>query len=137
MMSPRQRRRSLLALAALIPLASMGFQAPAPPETRPDPRTLEGTWKVDLRPTPGAPEYFKSFTVKPVEGVTFRGTFYGAEFDDGRLNRDWGAIRFAFTTRDLTHEYHHSGTLRDGRLDGISYCPGRKFLSVWSATPEK
>ena len=98
--------------------------------------SLVGEWKVDLRPVPGAPDYYKSFVVTEVNGKSFSGVFYGAPLHDGRINTDWGAVRFAFVTEDLSGSYNHSGVLRGGRMEGTSHSLGRKFLSYWSAVRE-
>ena len=94
---------------------------------------MEGQPPADARVEP----YFKAFEVKSVEGSTFRGSFYDTEFSDGRINREWGAIRFAFVTADNSGEYHHSGTLRAGRIEGMSHSIGRKFLNAWTAERER
>lgn len=100
------------------------------------PSPLLGRWQVDLRPTPGAAPYLKTFEIKTLEGSSFKGSFYGAPFDKGLINTDWGAPRLAFTTADGNTEYHHSAVLRDGRLEGLTHAPGRGFLAVWTATRE-
>jgi hypothetical protein len=104
---------------------------------KPDPTKLVGSWKVDLRPKPDAPAYFQKFAVKKVEGDTFTGTFYGVEIKEGRINRDWETIHFAFVTQDGTGVYNHSGKLIGERLEGTTNSVGRKFLSVWRADREK
>lgn len=98
-----------------------------------DPAALVGAWTVDLRPTPGAPPASAPFEVKTVDGTSFTGTFYGSEIRDGRVNGDWGAVHFAFTTYDGTGPYHHAGRLVDGRLEGTTNSVGRRFLAVWRA----
>ncbi|HEV2735474.1 MAG TPA: hypothetical protein VGV85_11590 [Longimicrobiaceae bacterium] len=126
--------RSALALCALV-LAAAAAGAPTGQGGTLDPGRLVGTWRVDLRPKPDAPAYFQSFVVRSVEGSTFQGTFYGSELQNGSINTDWGAVRFAFTTRDGSGVYHHTGVLRDGALEGTSHSLGRRFLAVWSAKP--
>ena len=95
---------------------------------------LVGVWKVDLRPTPGAPAYFQEFVVSSVQGKTFTGTFYGAPVEQARINTDWGAVRIAFVTSDASGPYNHSATLVGGRLEGLTNSTGRDFLSIWTAT---
>ncbi len=126
--------RSALALCALV-LAAAAAGASTVQGAGLDPGQLVGTWRVDLRPTPGAPAYFQSFVVRSVEGGSFQGTFYGSEIKNGRINTDWGAVRFAFTTEDVSGIYHHTGVLRDGALEGTSHSLGRRFLAYWSAKP--
>ncbi len=126
--------RSALALCALV-LAAWAAGAPIGRGAGLDAGQLVGSWRVDLRPRPDAPAYFQSFVVRSVEGSTFQGTFYGSELKNGRINTDWGAVRFAFTTEDVSGIYHHSGVLRDGAMEGTSHSLGRQFLAVWSAKP--
>jgi hypothetical protein len=126
--------RSTLALCALV-LAVAAAAFPAGRGDTLDPRQLVGSWRVDLRPRPDAPAYFQSFVVREVEGSSFTGTFYGAELKNGRINTDWGAVRFAFTTEDVSGVYHHTGMLRDGVMEGTSHSLGRRFLAFWSAKP--
>ena len=92
-----------------------------------------GTWKVDLRPTPAAPAYYQEFVVNAVNGKSFTGTFYGAPITQGRINTDWGALRFAFVTSDQSGPYNHSGVLRNNRIEGMTNATGRDFLAYWSA----
>jgi hypothetical protein len=125
----------LLALAAVLMAGSnlqraAGARDAAAPA---DPKALVGRWKVDLRPEPNAEPYYKDFIVKAVEGNTFSGTFYGTDFVGGHLNTDWGVVHFAFVTEDKSGPYNHSGSLRDGKLQGLTHSVGRKFLSVWTA----
>lgn len=103
----------------------------------PDAAGLVGTWSVDLRPTPDADPYFQEFVVSEVDGNTFQGTFYGTALENGRINRDWGDLRFAFTTDDGSGAYHTSGTLVGDELTGTTHALGREFLSVWTATRAK
>ena len=94
---------------------------------------LPGTWQVDLRPTPDAEPYYKSFIVTSVEGRSFSGSFYDAPISQGRINTDWGKLRIAFETNDGSGPYHHSATLEGDRLVGLSNSIGRDFLAYWSA----
>lgn len=94
---------------------------------------LLGTWKVDLRPTPDAEPYYKSFVVTSVEGRSFSGRFYDAPISQGRINTDWGKLRIAFETNDGSGPYHHSATFEGDKLEGLSNSTGRDFLAYWSA----
>jgi hypothetical protein len=98
-----------------------------------DSKQLIGTWQVDLRPTPGAAEYYQEFVVTAVDGKTLQGTFYGSPISQGRINTDWSKIRIAFVTEDQSGPYNHSAVLNDGKLEGLSNSTGRNFLSYWSA----
>ena len=98
---------------------------------------LKGVWKIDLRPTPDAPAYYKDFEVKSVDGKKFTGTFYDSPISNGTINTDWGAVYFAFTTEDGSGTYNHSGVLRDGKLEGLSLSIGRGFLGVWKGTKKE
>lgn len=113
-----------LVLAAAVPPASWS----------PDPEQLLGAWRVDLRPTPDAPASYADFVVTQVASGSLAGSFYRSEVEDGRINTDWGAVHFAFVTRDDSGVYHTSGVLRDGVLTGTTHSLGRGFLAVWSAT---
>ena len=118
----------------LILLTSCTTVVKDPINPPPDPSTLLGTWKVDLRPSPTSPEYFQSFVVNSIDGKKFSGTFYGAPFVNGLLNTDWGLLHFAFETQDQSGPYHHSGTLRANQIEGLTRSAGRDFLSRWAAT---
>lgn len=98
--------------------------------------SLQGAWTIDLRPAPEAEPYFQNFQVDRIQGNTFQGRFYGSALEEARLNRNWGKLYFAFTTRDQNHEYYHSGYLENGKLFGISYCPGREFVAPWTGVRE-
>jgi hypothetical protein len=121
---------ALLCLALLAASCSTTGQNPA----NVDPSGLIGRWKVDLRPTPTAPEYFQEFVISEVSGKTFIGAFYGTPITQGRINADWGAVYFAFETADNSGPYHHSGVLRGNRMEGLTNSAGRNFLSYWTAT---
>ena len=102
-------------------------------QNKPSADILLGTWTVDLRPTPDAEPYFKTFVVTAVDGMTFTGTFYDTENSDAKINTDWGTVRIAFTTADGSGPYHHSAVLAGDRLEGLTNSAGRGFLSYWSA----
>jgi hypothetical protein len=93
---------------------------------------LIGEWIIDLRPTPESDGYFQSFVVESIEKNTFKGFFYGSQLEDSQLNKNWKKLYFAFTTRDQTNAYYHSGYLLNGKLFGITYCPNRKFAAPWT-----
>ena len=97
---------------------------------------LNGTWKIDLRPTPESDGYYQSFLVKMVTKNTFTGTFYGSEIKNALINRNWTKIYFAFSTSDQSNEYYHSGYLENGKLYGITYCPNREFTAPWTGNKE-
>ena len=125
------RRSSILSIAFLV--ASLLSSATAWTIHRAAPEELVGTWRVDLRPTPDAAPYYQEMTITSVAGDSLTGTFYGAEIRSGRLNRDWGALRFAFVTEDGSGTYHTSGTLRGEEIEGMTHALGRGFLSYWTA----
>ena len=100
------------------------------------PTSLEGRWEIDLRPTPDAEPYLQEFSITSISGNTFEGFFYGSPLEEARLNRNWDQLFFAFTTRDQSHAYYHSGYLRDGVLYGVTYCPGREFVQPWTGVPK-
>jgi len=113
-----------------------GCATAAEPQTRPDPDLLVGTWKVDLRPTPTSPPYFKEFVVISVTGKSFTGSFYDTPIEQARINTDWGTVRIAFVTRDGSGDYNHSAVLSGTKLEGLSNSTGRNFLSYWSAVKQ-
>ena len=83
---------------------------------------LQGSWTIDLRPTPDSEAYYQVFEV----------SFYGSTLENGLMNTQWERVYFAFTTSDQSNTYYHSGYLLDGKLYGISYCPGREFTAPWT-----
>ncbi|MBT8235532.1 MAG: hypothetical protein KJO04_05025 [Bacteroidia bacterium] len=104
---------------------------------KPDPtETLEGTWTLDLRPTPDAEGYYQPFVIERIEGNTFSGTFYGSEIKNAILNKNWPKIYFAFSTSDATSEYYHSGYMMEDQLHGMTYCPNREFAAPWTGSKE-
>lgn len=101
---------------------------------------LLGAWLVDRSSTPAQAlggRYSVDFVVTGVDDDRITGSFYGSPIEQGRINRSWGAVRFAFVTRDGGGGvYHHSGELVDGRLiRGLSHGIDRDFLAVWTAVP--
>ncbi|MGI9547345.1 MAG: hypothetical protein ACR2MM_08920 [Flavobacteriaceae bacterium] len=94
---------------------------------------LEGLWIIDLRPSPESPGYFQEFEVTKVSETGLEGSFYDSPIENGLVNKNWDQLYFAFTTRDQTFEYYHSGYMKDGKLFGNSYCPGREFTAPWTA----
>ena len=93
---------------------------------------LQGTWEIDLRPTPAAEPYLKEFVISNITDKSFSGVFYGSEFTGGQINVIWEKIYFAFTTGDKDSTYFHSGYVEDGKIYGITYSPERKFITPWT-----
>jgi len=98
--------------------------------------TLIGKWTIDLRPTAESEGYFQSFVIESIEGNTFKGTFYGSQLEKSLLNDNWEKLYFAFTTKDQSNDYYHSGYLLNGKLFGITYCPNREFTAPWIGEKE-
>lgn len=92
---------------------------------------LIGNWIIDLRPKPDADGYFQPFVVEAVLENAFTGSFYGSAIENGKLNTNWERLYFAFTTKDQSNEYFHSGYLENGALYGVTYCPDRDFVAPW------
>ena len=92
---------------------------------------IKGTWVIDLRPSPGSAAHVQEFTIEPKEGNQFSGTFYGSEFKDGYFNLEWEVLYFGFSSRDGSSGYYHSGYIKDGKIHGVTYCPGREFTIPW------
>lgn len=94
------------------------------------PDSFIGHWVIDLRPGPDAEEYLKDFIVnKTDDGYT--GEFYGSPIEGMIINDVWGDQRFAFVTHDASNTYYHSGTFKNGVLEGFTYCPDRGFAMPW------
>ena len=127
----RNLRGPILGAVSVVILGAAAWNQSVP---SPDPDNLVGTWTVDLRPTPDAEPYLQTFVVISVSEKGFEGEFYGTPIEEGRLNLDWGAVRFAFVTADGSGSYHHAGILRDGWLEGTTHSLGRDFLAYWTAT---
>ena len=128
-----KKRLLFLVTAAAV---ACGVAVEKPIQT-PNADALVGTWSVDLRPTPEADPYFQPFVVRSVDGNSFEGNFYGSEIANARLNGDWGALHFAFTTEDDSGVYHTSGFIDGDGLRGTTHSLGRDFLAVWSAKREE
>jgi hypothetical protein len=95
---------------------------------------VKGTWLVDLRPEPNSEPYLKDFIITPTKGKAFEGEFYGTAFTTGIFNTDWENLYFAFTTKDNTNTYFHSGYISGNKIYGVSYSSERKFTSHWTGT---
>ncbi len=68
-----------------------------------------------------------------IDGRILQGSFYNSPVSNGRINTDWAAVHFAFTTSDDSGVYHTTGTLENGGLSGTTHSLGRDFLAVWTA----
>lgn len=97
---------------------------------------LNGIWQIDLRPTPDSEAYFKQMTIQITDDNTFNGTFYDSTFKKGFLNTSWPNIYFAFSTKDKSNTYYHSGYFDGNTLHGVTYCPNREFTAPWTGTKE-
>jgi len=131
---------NLYELSENLYLASKGLKANIPKIQKSDSLKsfdkdkIKGTWLIDLRPSPNSEIYLKNFIITPAEGKEFSGEFYGTEFSTGIFNTDWENVYFAFTTKDKTNTYFHSGYISGNRIYGVSYSEGRKFTSHWTGT---
>lgn len=114
----------------MLAVASFSFGQTA---SKTDLSKLVGTWKVDLRPTPDAAEYFQEFVITKFDGKTFTGTFYGAPIKGGVVNTDWETVYLAFTSEDGSGLYAHFATLEGNKLKGATNSTGRGFLMPWRA----
>lgn len=137
------RTAAVVAAAMLISMAGpvvAQTTGPGKAETvRPAADPLLGDWLVDLTGKPGEAPYYTEMQITSVEGDRITGTFYGSPIEQGRINRSWGAVRFAFITHDGGGgEYHHSGEYVDGRVvRGLSHAVARDFLMPWVAVRGK
>ena len=120
----------LLAFCGVLPMNAQEKEDVSANDQKPT--SIVGKWEIDLRPSPDADPYLQQFQVTGVTGNTFQGFFYGSPLEEAKLNRNWDRLYFAFTTRDQNHAYYHSGYLLDGKLYGLSYCPGREFIQPWT-----
>lgn len=114
----------------MLVVSSLGFGQTT---SKIDLSTLVGTWKVDLRPTPDAAEYFQEFVITKIDGKTFSGTFYGTEIKNGKVNTDWETVYLAFTSEDQSGLYSHFARLDGKKLLGATDSLGRGFLLPWRA----
>jgi len=89
-----------------------------------------GSWIIDLRPGIASAPYTKKFTVQ-VKGKEINGTFYDTPFTGGLINTEWNKISFAFTTKDNSGEYVHTGFFQDGKLTGFTYSKSRGMIMPW------
>lgn len=105
----------------------------APSPTTPNPQDLLGNWIVYLRPSPKSAPQEKAMRFTSLEKGLLKGSFYDTAFEAGRVNADWGAVRFAFTTRDGSSSYCTQGVLRGDRIEGTTLSEERGFLAVWTA----
>ena len=118
---------------ALLILISLTFNFTSAQSETKDlrPSEIQGTWIIDLKPTPDAESYLKEFSIKNIDGKSFSGEFYDTDFENGQLNLDWEKIYFAFTTKDASNSYFHSGYFEGDKIFGISYSPEREFTLPW------
>lgn len=136
-------RLATLAVLAALAVVGVGAQVSAAPPVAVAPVSAEpllGQWRVDLTSSPAdglKGRYYSDMVIEGMQGDRITGTFYGSRMENGRINRSWGGVRFAFITRDGGGGvYHHSGEMVDGRLiRGLSHAIDRDFLSVWTAQP--
>ncbi len=98
---------------------------------------IKGTWVIDLRPSPNSEVYLKDFTITPIKGNRFIGEFYGTTFTNGEFNTEWEYVFFGFTTSDKENIYYHSGYIDGDKIFGISYSPGRNFISHWTGMKKR
>lgn len=124
-----KRSFTLLMLIILMPICIVGQdQTDTSAE---ETAILTGNWTIDLRPTPESEGYFQPFVVETMAADSFTGTFYGSTIENAIMNKNWDRLYFAFTTRDQSNEYFHTGYLFNGELYGMTYCPNRSFAAPW------
>lgn len=98
--------------------------------------TLLGNWTIDLRPSPTAAPYLKTFTLSGYTNKSLSGVFYDTHFEGGKIHTDWGKIYFSFTTQDNSGTYFHSGYIENGTINGTTFSEGRGFLMPWRGTKQ-
>ena len=97
------------------------------------PGALDGTWIVDLTPSPKSEKYTQEMTLKAANRVMLKGTFYGSEIEDSEINHHWPNLHIGFRTSDASHDYYHTAYLKNDTLFGTTFCPGRGLLQPWTA----
>lgn len=133
-----EMRAEFVAASLAQPVDLPAFQKTTTTVVKNNLRQIEGTWEIDLRPTPAAEPYLKEFVISDIKDKNFSGIFYGADFTGGQINSSWGEkIYFAFTTGDKNSSYFHSGYIEEGKIHGVSYSSDRKFITPWSGRKKK
>lgn len=94
--------------------------------------SIQGTWIIDLRPTPESEPYLKEFKISSIENTNFSGEFYDTKIKNGHLNLNWDKVYFGFIINDASNSYFHSGYIEENMIYEISYSPERKFTDPWS-----
>ena len=94
---------------------------------------LNGSWSVDLRLNASAPAYSQPMELEIGADGAVTGSFYNTAIEAGRAADSNGRTCFAFTTRDGSGPYQHSGCLRGEVVEGQSWSTGRNFLLNWRA----
>ena len=106
---------------------------PSLPEQTQLPIDIEGTWKIDLRPTPEAAPYYQYLTISRVEEGRVYGSFYNSPLQYGTINQDWGTVVVAFVTQDAGGNTYNTTLEVDGdRMRGTTHSIERSFLAVWT-----
>ena len=118
----------------LILTVALGFQLGLAQNTIEE---ANGSWKIDLRPTPDSEAYYQTVEISEAEQNTFKGTFYGSPIENAILNTKWNRLYFAFMTKDASNTYYHSGYILEGKIYGITYCPTRAFTAPWNGVKHK
>jgi len=101
------------------------------------PGSLDGTWKVDLRPTPDADEHYQNMVLRASNRVVLDGTFYGGKIENSIINHSWPQLYIGFTTNDGSNDYYHTAYLKDGQLYGTTYCPTLNMVQPWTAEKQQ
>ncbi|MEL6867863.1 MAG: hypothetical protein AAFP19_25790 [Bacteroidota bacterium] len=92
---------------------------------------LEGTWELDLRPTPDAAPYFQELHINKVKDRSFQGQFYGSPIKNALINNLWEETYIAFKTSDRTSTYYHYAKIKDQHIEGMTYCIDRQLAMPW------
>ncbi len=122
------------ALVVFITLTLAGA-AYADSPTAPSPYAqIEGEWAVDLRPSLDDPSYSKPMVLMVAADRTVTGSFYDSEILSGLAGTAQGRSCVAFRTTDGNGLYHSSACLTDGKMVGMTWSEGRKFVLPWTAT---
>jgi hypothetical protein len=118
-------------------LAGLGFVASCastPLPTANGASSLLGNWDVSLNFDPSAPPSKTEMRIFSVDDGALKGTFYGSDFQSGRVTSLSTTWILAARTGDQSGAYWHSGRLQaDGSIEGQTLSEGRNFLMTWRA----
>ena len=66
-----------------------------------NPSQIQGTWEIDLRPSPASEPYLKDFVISNLTEKIFAGTFYGSDFTGGQISGNWAGESISRSRRAI------------------------------------